>query len=180
MRDTAVSARTTIRRVTAEDAQAHVEPLTEVLLDCVHGGASVSFMAPLARDRARDFWRKVLAEAAAGDRCVLVADDAEQGIVGTVQIVLAQPENQPHRADVAKMLVHRAARRRGIGEMLMRAAEEEARAAGKTLLVLDTASDVAERLYRRLGWTMVGVVPGYALLPDGVPCATTFFYKTLA
>jgi GNAT superfamily N-acetyltransferase len=97
-----------------------------------------------------------------------------------VQVVLAQPENQPHRADLSKMLVHRHARRRGVGAALMRAAEEAARAAGKTLLVLDTASGEAERLYERAGWTRVGVVPGFALWPDGRPCDTTYFYKRIA
>lgn len=111
--------------------------------------------------------------------CVLVARDAV-GILGTVQVVLEQPENQPHRADVAKMLVHRRARRRGIGAALMRAAEERARAAGKTLLVLDTASPDAERLYTRLGWTRVGIIPDYALRPHGGLCSTSIYYRKIA
>jgi ribosomal protein S18 acetylase RimI-like enzyme len=152
--------------------------LTDLLIDCVDGGASVSFMQPLTRERALAFWRRVGESAARGERVLLVAEDAS-GVVGTVQVILDQPENQPHRADVAKMLVHRCARRRGWGERLMRAAEREAQAAGKTLLVLDTASADAERLYARLGWRRCGVIPGYALLPQGGLCDTTYFYRRL-
>jgi GNAT superfamily N-acetyltransferase len=168
-----------IERVEAGDTAEALPALTEILLDCVAGGASVSFMAPLGRDKAERFWRGVLASAADGERIVLVGRDDGGVIAGTVQVILAQPENQPHRGDVAKMLVHRRARRQGLGEALMRAAEQQARQAGKTLLVLDTASDSAERLYTRAGWTECGRVPGYALLPTGEPCATTYFYKQL-
>ena len=157
---------------------AQMQGLADVLKDCVEGGASVSFMLPLAHDRALAFWRQVAGGVALGERALLVAED-EEGIVGTVQVVLAQPENQPHRADVSKMLVHRRARRRGIGALLMQAAETVARERGKTLLVLDTSSAEAERLYVRSGWTRVGTVPGFALLPGGGPCATTFFYREL-
>ena len=115
---------------------------------------------------------------AAGDRALLVAEDAK-GMCGTVQLVLGQPENQPHRADLSKMLVHRRARRQGLGAALMRAAEATARDCGKTLLVLDTANPGAERLYERMGWTRVGEVPGYALLPQGGLCGTTFYYRNL-
>jgi GNAT superfamily N-acetyltransferase len=168
-----------VERVEPHDA-AHVLPaLSEILLDCVEGGASVSFMAPLSHERAKEFWRGVLASMADGERIVLVARDATGRISGTVQVILAQPENQPHRGDVAKMLVHRRARRQGLGEALMRAAEAQALQAGKTLLVLDTASDAAERLYARAGWVECGRIPGYALLPTGEPCATTYFYKQL-
>ncbi len=158
-----------------------VEALADVLIDCVEGGASVSFMAPLARDRAVAFWRSELDSAARGERIVLVAEDPTAGrIVGTVQVVLAMPENQPHRAEVAKMLVRRDARRRGLGAELMRAAEAAARAAGRTLLVLDTATGGdAERLYARLGWRRCGLIPDYALLPHGGLCATTLFYREL-
>lgn len=170
-----------VRLLTGEDARARLAALSAILIDCVEGGASVSFMAPLTRERADRFWRAVADGVAAGDRLLLVAEDPASGaIVGTVQVVFAGPENQPHRADVAKMLVRRAARGRGIGADLLRAAEEAARAAGKTLLVLDTVpGTAADRLYRRLGWTPIGVVPGYALMPDGAPGDTTFFYKTL-
>jgi ribosomal protein S18 acetylase RimI-like enzyme len=132
----------------------------------------------MTRAKALAFWRHVVDAAARGERVLLVAED-EAGIVGTVQLVLDQPENQPHRADLSKMLVHRRARRRGVGEALMRAAEAAARAAGKTLLVLDTASADAERLYERTGWRRVGTIPGYALLPDGQPCDTVYFYRVL-
>lgn len=167
-----------IRRVHAVD-DALVGALADVLIDCVEGGASVSFMLPLTRDRALAFWRGVAEGVAAGERALLVAEDA-QGICGTVQLVFDLPENQPHRADLAKMLVHRRARRRGLGEALLRAAEATARDCGKTLLVLDavTGGD-AERLYERLGWQRVGVIPGYALWPQGGLCDTTVFYREL-
>lgn len=163
-----------LRRIHAEQVQA----LARVLVDCVEGGASVSFMLPLSQAKAEAFWRHVADDVARGARALFVAEDAE-GIVGTVQLVMDQPENQPHRADVSKMLVMRRARRLGLGAALMRAAEDEARAVGKRLLVLDTASADAERLYRRLGWECCGVIPGYALNPDGSPCDTTYFYRRL-
>ena len=156
-----------------------IRELSDVLIDCVEGGASVSFMLPMTRAKAETFWRDVAASMARGERVVITAED-ETGIVGTAQIILDQPENQPHRGDLAKMLVHRRARRRGVGALLLEAAERSARDAGKTLLVLDTASDDAERLYARGGWQRVGVIPNYALLPDGPPCATTYFFKSLS
>jgi GNAT superfamily N-acetyltransferase len=153
--------------------------LCDVLIDCVEGGASVSFMLPMTRAKAEAYWRRVAASLARGERLLFAAEDEAGAIVGTVQVVLEQPENQPHRGDVAKMLVRRQARRRGVGQALLAAAERSALSAGKTLLVLDTASDEAERLYARNGWQACGVIPDYALLPDGAPCATTFFYKAL-
>jgi GNAT superfamily N-acetyltransferase len=170
--------RWTLRRLYALD-DAQVDGLADVLIDCVDGGASVSFMAPLSRERAAAFWRRVADSLAAGQRALLIAEDA-LGICGTVQLIFAEPENQPHRADVAKMLVHRRARRRGLGAALMRAAERTALDCGKTLLVLDavTGGD-AERLYERLGWSRVGVIPGYALFPRGGLCSTTYFYRKL-
>ena len=169
-----------VERVEPQDTADVLPALTDILLDCVEGGASVSFMSPLSRDKAQAFWRGVLDSMARGERIVLVARDDEGRLSGTVQVIVAQPENQPHRGDVAKMLVHRRARRQGLGEALMRAAETAARQAGKTLLVLDTASDAAERLYARAGWVECGRIPAYALLPTGEPCATTYFYKQLA
>jgi GNAT superfamily N-acetyltransferase len=171
---------TTLRRLTAvSDAQ--IEELAALLIDCVEGGASVSFMLPLAPQRAQAFWQGVAAGVHNGERALLVAEDQDGAIVGTVQLVLDQPENQPHRADLAKMLVHRRARRQGLGERLMRAAEGAARDCGKTLLVLDTVTGGdAERLYLRLGWQRVGVIPDYALWPGGGTCATTYFYRRLA
>jgi GNAT superfamily N-acetyltransferase len=160
-------------------AEPQIQALATVLIDCVEGGASVSFMLPLPRERAIAFWRGVASGVASGARALLVAED-EQGIAGTVQLVLDLPENQPHRADLSKMLVHQRARRRGVGEALMRAAEETARALGKSLLVLDTVTGGdAERLYDRLGWTRVGVIPGYALFPAGGLCATRVYYRNL-
>jgi len=167
----------TVRRLRGASG-AEVEALADLLIDCVDGGASVSFMQPLPRSHAVAFWRRIADEAARGTRALLVGEIGD-GIVGTVQLVLDQPENQPHRADLAKLLVHRRARRLGVGERLMRAAEEVARESGKSLLVLDTASADAERLYTRLGWVRCGVVPGYALLPQGGLCDTTFFYREL-
>jgi GNAT superfamily N-acetyltransferase len=166
-----------VRRLLAVDG-ARLDALAEVLIDCVEGGASVSFMHPLSRARALAFWRRVADGVAAGERALLVAED-ERGVCGTVQLILGQPENQPHRAELAKMLVHRRARRRGLGAALMRAAEATARECGKTLLVLDTASDDAERLYERQGWVRVGAIPGYALLPQGGLCGTTVYYRNL-
>jgi GNAT superfamily N-acetyltransferase len=169
-----------VRALPAEEALARCPELASVLVDCVEGGASVSFMAPLALSRAEAFWREVVDGVACGRSVLLVAENPADGaIVGTVLVAFAQPENQPHRADIAKMLVHRRARRRGAGALLMQAAEAAARAAGKTMLVLDTASPEAERLYTRAGWARVGVVPDYALMPDGALCDTTFFYKRL-
>ncbi|HEY2996077.1 MAG TPA: GNAT family N-acetyltransferase [Methylomirabilota bacterium] len=167
-----------VRRVQALD-DSEIDGLADVLIDCVEGGASVSFMLPLARERATAFWRRVANDVVSGERALIVAEDAK-GLCGTVQLVLGQPENQPHRADLSKMLVHRRARRQGLGAALMRAAEATARECGKTLLVLDTANPEAERLYERMGWTRVGVVPGFALLPQGGLCATTFYYRELA
>lgn len=171
----------TVRALSPQEAREQVGALSAVLIDCVEGGASVSFMSPLTQERADAFWSGVADGAAAGERIVLVAQDAASGrIVGTVQVVLRQPENQPHRADIAKMLVCREARRRGVGAMLMRAAEEAAREAGKTVLVLDTVTGGdAERLYERVGWTKAGVIPNYALWPKGGFCDTTVFYKQL-
>jgi len=167
-----------LRRLHAID-DAQIDELAGVLIDCVEGGASVSFMHPVTRDRAVAFWRRVAQGVAAGERALVVAEDA-RGLCGTVQLVLDQPENQPHRADLSKMLVHRRARRQGLGAALMRAAEATARECGKTLLVLDavTGGDAA-RLYERLGWERVGVIPGYALFPRGGLCDTTVYYRNL-
>jgi GNAT superfamily N-acetyltransferase len=137
-------------------------------------------MHPLTRERAAAFWRRVGEGVAAGTRVLLVAEDAH-GVCGTVQLILDLPENQPHRADLAKMLVHRRARRQGLGAALLRAAEDAARDCGRTLLVLDAVTDGdGARLYARHGWTRVGDIPGYALYPKGGLCSTTYFYKDLS
>lgn len=167
-----------IRRLAAIDAN-QIEQLSDVLIDCVESGASVSFMLPMTRDKARRFWTEVAGAVEARDRLLLVAEDA-LGICATVLLILDLPENQPHRADLAKMLVHRRMRRRGVGAALVRAAEAAAIEAGRTLLVLDavTGGDAA-RLYEKLGWTRVGDVPGFALFPDGRTCSTTYYYRAL-
>ncbi|KVM75496.1 acetyltransferase [Burkholderia ubonensis] len=171
----------TIRRVSGDEVTTYIDALSDVLIDCVEGGASVSFMSPISRDTAARFWRQVADGVIRGERILLVAERADGRVVGTVQLITALPENQPHRADVAKMLVHRDARRQGVGARLMAAADDAARAAGKAVLVLDTVtgSDAA-RLYERAGWQRVGDVPNYALMPDGSYCATTIFHKQLA
>lgn len=157
-----------------------IQGLSNVLIDCVEGGASVSFMLPFSRAKAEAFWRGVSESVARGERLVYVAEDAAGTFVGTATVILNLPENQPHRADVAKMLVHRNARRMGLGAALLAAAERGALGAGKTLLVLDTVSDSdGHRLYARQGWQRCGEIPGYALWPDGRPCAATIFFKSL-
>ncbi len=177
--DHLTSDRFAIRALSADDARSRIGQLSDVLIDCVEGGASVSFMAPLARDKADRFWRQTADAVGAGDRLLIVAEDPATGeIVGTVTVILALPENQPHRGEIAKMLVKRSARRHGLGAALMRGAEAAARTAGKTVLVLDTVTGGdAERLYQRLGWIRVGEIPNFALMPDGRLTATTFFYR---
>lgn len=166
-----------IRRLTPSDARDAATSLAAVLTDCVWGGASVGFMADMTLVEAEGFWRD---EVEADDgRAILVAED-DQGIFGVVQVVPAGPPNQPHRVDVCKMLVHRRGRRQGAAERLLRAAEAAALEMGRTLMVLDTVTDSpADRLYARLGWTSVGVIPNYALMPDGAFCDATYFYKAL-
>jgi GNAT superfamily N-acetyltransferase len=159
-------------------SNAELDGLAAVLVDCVEGGASVSFMQPLTHARALEFWRGVAQSLSAGERALWIAEDAH-GVCGTVQVVWAPQENQPHRADLGKMLVHRRARRAGVGAALLGAAETSALEQGKTLLVLDTASADAERLYARGGWTRVGAIPGYALLPEGGLCDTVLYFRDL-
>jgi len=154
-----------------------VRALAQVLVDVVDGDGSASFLHPLDPERAEAFWRRVGEDVARGARALLVAEDAE-GVAGTVHLVLDLPENQPHRADVAKLLVHRRARQRGVGEALVRAVDDLARDCGRSLLVLDTETGGdAERLYARLGWQPCGVVPDFALLPRGGLAATTIFWR---
>lgn len=173
---------------TARQAAESIEALADVLVDCVEGGASVGFLWPLQRATATAFWRGVAdGEAggvARGERVLLLAREAVADgpgtIVGTVQLILALPQNQPHRADLAKMLVHRQARRRGVARQLLAQAEAVAREHRRSVLVLDTVSGgAAERLYARAGWLRVGTVPNYALMPNGQPCATTIFHRPL-
>jgi GNAT superfamily N-acetyltransferase len=168
-----------IRRLGPAELPAQLDALADVLADCVAGGASIGFMAPFPRTEARTVVEGMAAEVEQGNRLLLAAFAGDR-LVGTVQVVLALPPNQPHRGEITKLLVHRSARKRGVAEQLMARADTEARAEGKTLLVLDavTGGD-AERLYTRLGWTKVGVVPDFALFPDGRFCDTTYFFKSL-
>ncbi len=157
-----------------------IRGLRDVLIDCVEGGASVSFLLPMTRAKAEAFWHRMVASVARGECVVLIAEETDGTIVGTVTVLWAQPENQPHRGELAKMLVHRRVRRRGVGAALIAAAEQHAFSAGKTLLVLDTVTNSdGYRLYARHGWQRCGDIPQYALWPDGRPCATTIFFKCL-
>ena len=172
------NSRWNVRRERAP-SEAQIGELADVLIDCVEGGASVSFMHPLTRERALKFWKGVASDVAADARALWIAED-EFGICGIVQLLLDLPENQPHRADLAKMLVHRRARRRGLASELLQAAEDGARDCGKTLLVLDAVTDgEAARLYEQRGWKPVGTIPDYALFPRGGLCSTTVFYRQL-
>ena len=174
-----MSASVEIRRLEGDELRAKLDGLAAVLADCVAGGSSVGYMASFSHDDARTAFEAWASDADEDRRVILAALDRGE-VVGTVQVVLATPPNQPHRGDIAKLLVHRNARRRGIAEQLMTRAETEARKEGLTLLVLDAVTEGdAARLYDRLGWTTVGVIPDYALYPDGRPCDTTVFYKTL-
>ena len=168
-----------VRRLGRDEARERLDALAAVLADCVAGGASVGYMEPFSHADARAVFEEYAREHEQGGRIILGAFlDGE--LVGTAQLVVAVPPNQPHRADVARVLVHRSARRRGIAQRLMTQLEHEARAEGKALLVLDavTGGDAA-RLYERDGWNTVGVIPDYALYPDGRPCDTTVFWKAL-
>jgi len=168
-----------IRRLEGGEARAELDGLAAVLHDCVEGGASVRYLAPFSLEDARAAFETVAAEVERGRR-VLLAAYADGELVGTVQVVPAAQPNSPHRGEIVQLLVHRSARRQGVAARLMDAAEAEALAEGRTLLVLDTVTgDAAERLYERLGWTRVGVIPDYALYPDGRPCDTTVFFKSL-
>lgn len=166
-------------RVAPDLSEAELAGLSAVLIDCVAGGDSVGFMWPLTHEHALDFWRKVREALRAKRRCVLLAESAAGELLGTVQLIFSSADNQPHRADLAKMLVRRSARSRGLGRALLLAAEEAARQAGRTVLVLDTASAAARRLYERCGWQRVGDIPGYALWPGGGLCPTTIYYRLL-
>ena len=166
-------------RLASDLTDSELRGLAAVLIDCVAGGDSVGFMLPLSHERALSFWERVREHLRANRRAVLLAESEAGEVVGTVQLIFASADNQPHRADLAKMLVRRDARRSGVGAALLTAAERQAKACGRTVLVLDTASDAARRLYERCGWQRVGDVPGYALWPEGGMCATTFYYRVL-
>jgi GNAT superfamily N-acetyltransferase len=170
---------TTIRALSAVEANEAMTELCDILCDCVNGGASVGFMQPFDVSAAKAFWTGVVAALKVGDVALLVAEYNGR-IVGTVQLGLKLPPNQPHRADIKKLLVHRVARGLGLSRLLMAEAEQHALNAGKSLLVLDTATgEVAEKIYEKLGWIKAGIVPDYALFPDGRFCNTSIFYKRL-
>jgi GNAT superfamily N-acetyltransferase len=162
----------------ADAAKAAVSDMADVLADCVNGGASVNFMLPYGPHDAAQFFEKAIASVARGET-VLLAAKLNGRIVGTVQLGLDTPPNQPHRAEIKKLLVHRSARNNGVGAALMARIEQIAKEKGRTLLVLDTASDSAERLYERGGWQRLCSIPDYAMWPAGGFCASTFFWKKL-
>lgn len=165
---------------TREDILSHLDALAAILENCVNDGASVSFMLPFSRHKAHAFWRDIAQSVGRGERSVLVCCDEHGALIGTVQLITHQPENQPHRADVAKLLVHENARRKGAALALMEALETQAREQGISLLVLDTATGSgAERFYQRASWQKIGEIPRYALMPDGAMTATSVFYKLL-
>lgn len=168
-----------IERLKPPVSESDLRSLAELLVDAVESGAAVSFLASLTCGEAEDWWRKTLSAPASG-AIFLVARDT-QGIVGTVQLHPAWAPNQPHRADIVKLLVHRRGRRSGVGTRLMQSMEAEAAGAGFRLLTLDSRrGDAVESLYRRLGWTVAGTIPRYALDPDGAPHDAIIFYKELS
>lgn len=169
-----------LRALDGADAFAKVDALAELLIDCVDGGACVGFLRPLTPERARAFWTGVAQAVVRGERILLVTENLSGKIVGTAQLVLSLPENQPHRADVSKMLVHRTARRQGIAQRLLTELGAQARSAGRSVLVLDTVTGSdGDRVYARAGWQRVGDIPNFALMPDGEYCSTTYFYLQL-
>jgi len=171
----------TLCQLEPSDLRAQLTDFSGLLVSCVEAGASIGFMAPFILEQARVFWTGIAGKVEAGDRLIWSARDEETGeLLGTVQLIVGLPDNQPHRGDVAKLMVSPSARRRGVARLLMQALEAEARRRGLRTLVLDTVTgSPADSLYRQLGWIEVGPVPDYALFPDGTPCSTTFFYRSL-
>jgi len=179
MRQPAVTAHSHgIEQLIPPVSDSDLRDLARLLVDTVESGSAVSFLAPLTLERAEDWWRRTISASHSG-AIFLVARDVE-GIAGTVQLHPTWEPNQPHRADIAKLLVHRRSRRMGLATLLMQTIEDAARRAGFSLLTLDTKrGDAAEHLYRRIGWTPAGTIPGYALDPDGTPHDAVIFYKEL-
>lgn len=176
---TAASARIAIRALDVAEAEARLGELSDILVDAVAHGASVNFLAGFSHDEGRDFWRSQLPGVAHGEKRLIVGDDGAR-LVGTVVLTFAHQPNAPHRAEIGKMLVLSSMRRQGFGRRLLTAAEEAARAAGRTLLLLDTETGSAgDMLYRSCGWTEIGRVPEHAFRADGRLAETTMFYKKL-
>ena len=168
-----------IRALTEAPDPRQLDDLCALLIDAVEGGASLGFLKPLDLERARTYWESVSRAVQAGDKALLVAE-IDGAILGTVQVVLDMPQNQPHRGEISKMIVHRRVRQLGLGTRLLDAAEERASLAGKSLLVLDTQTgSAAERLYTKAGYMPLPPLPDYALTPDGVLAATTIFWKRI-
>lgn len=168
-----------IKNLTRDDILTHLDALAGILENCVNGGASVSFMLPFSLDKARSFWRGIAESVGRNERLVLACVDPQDGVIGTVQLIVDQPENQPHRADVAKLLVHEKARRKGAAMALMEALEAEARARDISVLVLDTSTGSGARRSTSVPAGKGGEIPRYALMPDGAMTATSVFYKFL-
>ena len=168
-----------IRALSVAETEARLDELSAILVDSVAHGASVNFLAGFSVEEGRAFWRSQLAGIARGERQLLVAE-GDRGLVGTVVVTFAHQPNAPHRAEIGKMLVLSAARRQGIGRRLLEAAEDSAREAGRTLLLLDTETGSAgDLLYRSCGWTEAGTVPDHSFTAGGRLAAATVFYKAL-
>lgn len=171
---------TTIQRLNAEEADDQIASLIDLLRDAVEGGASIGFIPPLLVGEAWDYWEKVIADVGTGCRELLVVT-VDGALAGSVQVALETRPNGAHRAEIQKLMVHHHFRQRGLGSALMQAAEDTVRQTGRSLIVLDTRQgDSAEALYRKLGYTEAGTIPGYALDADGVAHSTVIFYKTVA
>ncbi len=168
-----------IRTLSKAPDPRQLEDLCALLIDAVEGGGSLGFLKPMEPERARAYWETVARAVQAGDKALLVAE-IEGAILGTVQVVLEMPQNQPHRGEISKMIVHTKVRQLGLGMRLLVAAEERAHIAGKSLLVLDTQTgSAAEHLYRKAGYCPLPPLPDYALTPDGMLAPTTIFWKRI-
>ncbi|MFY0637829.1 GNAT family N-acetyltransferase [Maricaulis maris] len=171
----------TVRLLDPAELRRELSDFPRLLVGCVEAGASIGFLSPFSDQDAGHFWAAIGDQVVRGDRVIWSARDTATGaLLGTVQLITGLPDNQPHRGDVAKLMVSPDARRRGVADALMETLETHARKTGLRTLVLDTVTgSPAEALYRKRGWVEVGAVPDYALFPDGSPCSTTFFYKTV-
>jgi GNAT superfamily N-acetyltransferase len=169
-----------IEPLTGADVKTHRPALVALLRDAVDSGASIGFLPPVAEAEASAYWDAVATTVVEGSRVLLAAHDAELGLVGSAQLDLATRANARHRAEVSKVMVHRRARRRGIGRALMLALEQHARRLGRTTLILDTRQgDPSEALYRAVGWTFAGAIPCYARSATGALDGTALYYKLL-